>query len=163
MTEVFDNKFSALLRELIHALRLKDIEFAKKAGIKKATLSNYVNGKSFPDWIVLRNIVLSFNVDPHWLLTGEGEMFPSPTPAPEPASIPPEELSDRLTPEQRNMLTYMRLQTELGMPRERIAKGVEAIVLKGVGERREYPTAEPAPDPGYHQVHDEIENYEHKS
>lgn len=44
-------------------------------------------------------------------------------------SLPAEEISDNLTPEQRNMLTYKRLQTELGMDNKRITEGIEAIVM----------------------------------
>jgi hypothetical protein len=51
--------------------------------------------------------------------------------------FPEEEVSDKLTPEQRNMLTYKRLQTELGMDKQRIAEGIEAIVMgKHPGARK---------------------------
>lgn len=51
-------------------------------------------------------------------------------------SLPAEEISDKLTPEQRNMLTYKRLQTELGMDKQRIAEGIEAIVMGKRGDER---------------------------
>jgi len=128
MNDAGERNFSDLLREIIHSLRLKDIEFAQQCGIKKATLSNYVNGKSFPDWQTLREIVRVFGINPSWLLTGEGEMFTCGSPQVS-KNFPEEEVSERLTPEQRNMLTYKRLQTELGMDKQRIAEGIEAIVM----------------------------------
>lgn len=128
MNDAGERNFSDLLREVIHSLRLKDIEFAQQCGIKKATLSNYVNGKSFPDWQTLREIVRVFGINPSWLLTGEGEMFTCGSPQVS-KNFPEEEVSERLTPEQRNMLTYKRLQTELGMDKPRIAEGIEAIVM----------------------------------
>ncbi|MHC1789013.1 helix-turn-helix domain-containing protein [Solidesulfovibrio sp.] len=122
------NNISDLLRELIHALQVKDAEFAQVCGIKKATLSSYINGKSAPGWQTLRNIVLSYDVNPAWLLTGEGLMFLDGS-RDKPDELPQEEISDKLTPEQRNMLTYKRLQTELGTSKERIADGIDAIVM----------------------------------
>ena len=43
--------------------------------------------------------------------------------------MPAEEVSPNLSPGQREMLTYKRLQTELGMDKQRIAEGIEAIVM----------------------------------
>jgi transcriptional regulator with XRE-family HTH domain len=123
-----EKKIAEILRELIHALRVKDTEFAQVCGIKKATLSSYTNGKSAPGWQTLRTIVLAYGVNPVWLLTGEGEMF-SDLPDQKTNTFPQEEISDKLTTEQRNMLTYKRLQTELGMDKQRIAEGLEAIVM----------------------------------
>lgn len=44
-------------------------------------------------------------------------------------SILPEETSPNLSAVQRKMFTYKRLQTELGMDKQRIAEGIEAIVM----------------------------------
>jgi transcriptional regulator with XRE-family HTH domain len=128
MSRCSEKNIADLLRELIHSLRVKDAEFAQVCGIKKATLSSYINGKSAPGWQTLQNIVLSYDVNPAWLLTGEGLMFLDGC-RDKPDELPQEEISDKLTPEQRNMLTYKRLQTELGTSKERIADGIDAIVM----------------------------------
>jgi len=47
----------------------------------------------------------------------------------DPLPIPAEEISPNLSPGQREMLTYKRLQTELGTSKERIADGIDAIVM----------------------------------
>ena len=59
-------------------------------------------------------------------------------------SIPAEEISPNLSPAQREMLTYKRLQTELGTPKERIADGLDAIITgKCVSEsKKKYGAAE---------------------
>jgi len=142
-----EKNFAELLRELIHSLRLKDIEFAQRCGIKKATLSNYVNGKSLPDWSTLREIVQIFGINPVWLLTGEGEMFISGS-CQVSQNLPLEEVSEKLTPEQRNMLTYKRLQTELGTSKDRIADGIEAIVMGKCGNAKRKTNYGVAEEPG---------------
>lgn len=76
-------------------------------------------------------------------MTGEGQMFTDEN-REKPDELPQEEISDKLTPEQRNMLTYKRLQTELGMDKQRIAEGIEAIVMgKRPGARKS------AKEPGF--------------
>lgn len=53
------------------------------------------------------------------------------------------------------MLTYKRLQTELGSKPERIADGIDAIIMgKTTHNKSTYKTAESPADPGYHKVHE---------
>ncbi|BAH75965.1 helix-turn-helix domain-containing protein [Solidesulfovibrio magneticus] len=126
----FDDKndFAQRLRHLIQCLKIKDTEFAQQGGVTKQTLSGYLTGKREPGRSTLANWVNAFHVNGTWLLTGEGGMF-SEDCNQKTNDFPQEEISDKLTCEQRNMLTYKRLQTELGMDKQRIAEGLEAIVM----------------------------------
>lgn len=155
MTGKQDLLFSNLLRSLIHATRLKDAQFAEAIGIKRQTLSNYTTGKSEPTWSLLQSIVLKFGVNPAWLLTGEGEMFGGDA-APSQPTVPAEELDEKLTPAQREMLTYKRMMLEVKAPPEKIANGLEAIVMgkSSPSKNASYTTSEPPADPGYNIVHE---------
>jgi transcriptional regulator with XRE-family HTH domain len=139
------DSFALRLRQLIQVLRIKDIEFAQQGGITKQTLSTYLKGRSEPSRATMANWVKTFNIDGTWLLTGENEMFRGETSQGQ-LSIPAEETSTDLSPVQREMLTYKRLQSELGMPNERIAEGIEAIVMGKcvAGKKSLYGVAEEA-------------------
>ncbi|OLN24893.1 hypothetical protein DVDV_3825 [Desulfovibrio sp. DV] len=133
---------------------MKDSEFAKLLGLARQTISNYTTGKSEPNWSVLNDIVGKLGVNPIWLLTGNGEMLGSDS-APSP-NLPAEELNEKLTPAQREMLTYKRTMQELGAPPERILDGIEAIAMGKTRQPKSatYATAEPPADPGYHHIHE---------
>lgn len=122
------DEFANRLRQLIQILKIKDTEFAQHGGVTKQTLSGYLTGKREPGRGTLANWVNVFHVNGTWLLTGAGAMFPDEENQ-KLEVLPQEEISEKLTPEQRNMLTYKRLQTELGMDKQRIAEGIEAIVM----------------------------------
>lgn len=62
-----------------HALGLTQEEFARRAGISKATLVGYEVGQRKPGSDALAAIAKT-GVDMRWLLTGEGEMRPQPAP-----------------------------------------------------------------------------------
>ena len=64
------------LRELIVALNLTQTAFALELGIAKSTVSDVINGrlKDLPNSVQIR-LIREYNVNAHWLLTGEGEMF----------------------------------------------------------------------------------------
>lgn len=128
--------FSERLALVIHELGIKDVEFAQRVGLSKQTLSNYILGNTEPSQSKMAEWVKTFRINANWLLTGEGEIF-SDRPKASEISLPAEELSEKLTIEQRNMLTYKRLQTELGTSKERIADGIDAIVMgKCVSEKK---------------------------
>ena len=63
-----------------------------KTNVAKSTLSQLENDKYGPSAIALFQLSKLFNVDPYWLLTGEGDMH---TPPAVPQTYPPE-LSDYL-------------------------------------------------------------------
>jgi transcriptional regulator with XRE-family HTH domain len=62
-----------------HALGLTQEEFAKRAGISKATLVGYEVGQRKPGAEALAAIART-GVNMTWLLTGEGEMLPRASP-----------------------------------------------------------------------------------
>jgi len=54
-----------------------DAAFARRIGILPQTLHSYTKGRqSTPGGELLRKIVAATACSGHWLLTGEGEMFP---------------------------------------------------------------------------------------
>ena len=149
-----ESAFATRLRQLIQNLRIKDIEFAQQGGITKQTLSTYLKGRSEPSRATMANWVKIFQIDGTWLLTGEGEMFRGAA-SENQLSVPTEETSPSLSAVQREMLTYKRLQTELGSKPERIADGIDAIIMgKTTHNKSTYKTAESPADPGYHKVHE---------
>lgn len=50
-------------------------EFAEKLGIKRSTMATYESGRNEPIDAVISLICREFDVNEHWLRTGEGEMF----------------------------------------------------------------------------------------
>ncbi|WP_156921741.1 hypothetical protein [Desulfovibrio inopinatus] len=93
-------------------------------------------------------------INPNWLLTGQGEMLASQEKAAKQA-LPPEEHNDKLSPAQREMLTYKRLQMELGVAPEKIAVGIEAIAMgKTRSSKSASNLAEPSAYPGYTAVNE---------
>ncbi|MHC1789015.1 helix-turn-helix domain-containing protein [Solidesulfovibrio sp.] len=119
---------SLRIRSAIDKLGIEKREFAEAGGITAQTLSGYLAAVREPSFSVLCGWIRSFQLDGNWLLTGQGEMFSASTNQ-KPNDLPLDEISEKLTPEQRNMLTYKRLQTELGTSKERIADGIDAIVM----------------------------------
>lgn len=152
MTEDDKKNCSTLLKQLIASQGLKDSEFGKIFGLARQTISNYTTGKSEPNWSILNAICDKFAVNPRWLLTGEGEMYGE---TPQSPGLPPEELNEKLTPTQREMLTFQRLMREYNAPPEKIIDGIMAIATaKSDRSKSLYRTAEPPADPGYNNVHE---------
>ena len=54
---------------------LNQTEFGARIGVKQTTIAGYETGASTPMDAVISSICREFNVDEHWLRTGEGEMF----------------------------------------------------------------------------------------
>jgi transcriptional regulator with XRE-family HTH domain len=120
-------RFGARLKQLVQTLGVDQKQLALSGRISAATVSAYLAGNSQPAADIISNWVRDFRVNANWLLTGEGEMLLDAQSA-SLDSIPAEEVSATLSPTQREMYAYKRLQTELGMPKTRIAEGIEAIV-----------------------------------
>jgi len=63
------------IRQVRKAQSLTQQAFAKKIGITQGFFAGIENGRYKPDVEILSRISTNFNIDLHWLLTGEGEMF----------------------------------------------------------------------------------------
>lgn len=63
------------IAQVIDALGIKRIEFAKKLGISSPFVSELCNGAKKPSERTITDICREFDVNEVWLRTGEGEMF----------------------------------------------------------------------------------------
>ncbi len=63
------------LKLLRKVLGLTQRELAQVLGVSEMTIRRYESDKFQPDADVLAKLAKEFNVNLHWLLTGEGEMF----------------------------------------------------------------------------------------
>jgi len=135
-------------------LKVEKKLFAQAGGVTAQSLSGYLAAIREPGATCLAGWVRAFHINGHWLLTGEGEMLGDQGQAETPA-IPLEELNEKLTPAQREMLTYKRTMQELGAAPERIIDGIEAIAMgKTRAPKSTYATAEPPAAPGYNNIHE---------
>jgi len=74
MTEMSD--ISDRLKTLIDALKINASKFALSIGADKGQMSSYVNGKYKPGYDIISAILLEYrNLNPWWLILGEGEIF----------------------------------------------------------------------------------------
>ena len=64
------------IRELRKALGLSQDEFAGKLGLTRGAITNIELHKTKPKPLLVDLICATYNVNAHWLRTGEGEMFP---------------------------------------------------------------------------------------
>lgn len=68
---------------LVKGLKMNNNSFAKSVGKAATTINYIVEGKSKPGYDVLESVVKTYpQVNPNWLLTGEGEMVKSVPTAP---------------------------------------------------------------------------------
>lgn len=63
------------IKELMKIFAVKQIEFSQVSGIGQANLSAILNGRRSVGSAIVNKIVLAYNVNKQWLLTGEGEIF----------------------------------------------------------------------------------------
>lgn len=63
------------IKRIRKALGLTQHEFAERLNIGRGTLANYEVGRNEPIDAVISLICREFDVNEHWLRTGEGEMF----------------------------------------------------------------------------------------
>lgn len=81
-TEVSQNNISYRLELLIKQLEIKPVEFAKRAGLQRKSISNYLLNRSVPNLEALEKIFTAFvKLNARWLILGIGEMWES-EPAP---------------------------------------------------------------------------------
>lgn len=63
------------IKKIRKAIKLTQVQFGEKIGVKGNTVTNYESGLRTPTDAVIKSICREFNVDENWLRTGEGEMF----------------------------------------------------------------------------------------
>jgi phage repressor protein C with HTH and peptisase S24 domain len=68
-------RFPKIIREIRKSLRLSQAEFGSRIGLSGITVSRYERGDIVPSVEVLTEIQKIFNVNPDWLIMGEGEIF----------------------------------------------------------------------------------------
>lgn len=145
--------YARLKRLIAHYTSDNVTRFAAAIGQKPNTFLDYLkpDGQHKIKISMIYDILEKFpEVNPKWLLLGEGDMVGANEAS---AIIPPEELNEKLTPEQRNMMTSQRIMKENGASPERIVAVVEAIIL-GKAAKSTYTTAESPANPGYNNVHE---------
>ena len=71
--EVFS--LSNRVKAIREALKLSQREFGEKLGVSRDVISNIEYNRVLPKELLLRHICELYNVNQHWLETGEGEMF----------------------------------------------------------------------------------------
>ena len=63
-------------KKIIKILGLTNVEFAESLGLTKAAVSEIIHGRvKKPSGPLLELLKIKFNINPTWLLTGEGDMF----------------------------------------------------------------------------------------
>lgn len=67
------------LREARETKEMDQSTLADKAGIATRTLQRWEKGEQVPDGVAITKIAKATNVQPSWLLTGEGEMYAVPS------------------------------------------------------------------------------------
>ena len=75
------------LKELRKTLKLTQQEFADRIHVSRGALAVYEIGRNEPIGAVVDLICREFDVNEHWLRTGEGEMFIAKTPGDEIAAF----------------------------------------------------------------------------
>jgi repressor LexA len=58
---------------------LDQATLSDKIGVVTRTLQRWEKGEQIPDGVSITKIAKATSVHPHWLLTGEGEMYPTPS------------------------------------------------------------------------------------
>ena len=89
-------------------------EFAEKLGIKRSTMATYESGRNEPIDAVISLICREFDVNEHWLRTGEGEMFIELTKEDEIASFIGEVLRDEDDSFKKRLISGLAALDETG-------------------------------------------------
>lgn len=63
------------IKTLRKTLKMNQNEFANKIHKVTRTLQKYESGEIVPDYSIVQLIAKTFNINPDWLVTGDGEMF----------------------------------------------------------------------------------------
>ncbi len=85
ITVIRTKTIGARIQQLVNAVADgKNTVFATKLGINEANVRSYIRG-TLPKADVLEKIVITYEINAHWLLTGYGQMLePNEQPAPNP-------------------------------------------------------------------------------
>ena len=162
------------LKEVIECLPDSFLEIAKTGGISEDDLLKCINSLSLPSCLTIARWIHTYHINANFLIAQIGRPFLTDSEYKEKgdldnirerrgdfidgkSTITEDELNEKLTAAQREMLTYKRLQTELGTPNEKIAAGIDVIIQargRVTSDKSCYCTAEPEADPGYNQVHE---------
>lgn len=67
------------IKAIRESLRLSQREFGERLGVSRDVISNLEYGRVAPKELFLKHICDVYDVNEHWLISGEGEMF-HPTP-----------------------------------------------------------------------------------
>ena len=102
------------LRKLRKTLGLTQQEFADRLKVPRNTIGGYEVGKSNPSDAAVNNICNTFNVNEHWLRTGEGEMFIELTKEEEIASFIGEVLRDEDDSFKKRLISGLAALDETG-------------------------------------------------
>lgn len=70
---------SERLKEVRKSLKMNQREFSERISTAQNTYSKWENGVNDPNDASIALICREYNVDEHWLRTGEGEMFRQPS------------------------------------------------------------------------------------
>ena len=70
-----ENNIISRIKLLRKELNLSQAAFAEKLGYTRGKIENIELGRVEPNKLFLQQIGSTYNVDPDWLETGEGEMF----------------------------------------------------------------------------------------
>lgn len=112
MNETIHERIGHLVEALAHG---KNTVFAQKIGVSEANIRGYIKG-IMPKADVLSKIVISYDVNALWLLTGTGEMYvhdKKAEPKPIQGDIPPSILQNFMT-------TIQEQAEEIGRLREQV-------------------------------------------
>ncbi len=64
------------IKKIVDELNITQKVLSEAIGIKPSTLSDFLNGRfKTLSSDTIRNLLLKYNINPIWLLTGEGDMF----------------------------------------------------------------------------------------
>lgn len=63
------------IKAVREALNLSQREFGEKLGVSRDVISNLEYGRVQPKALFLRHICRLYQINEHWLETGEGQMF----------------------------------------------------------------------------------------
>lgn len=83
---------------------LSQSDFGKKLGVGRDTISNYELGRADPPELFCNYLCTMFDINPHWLQTGEGSMEADLSEAAEVSMIFGEALSKDADPRRKKLL-----------------------------------------------------------
>lgn len=109
------NYLNERLKKLRKTLDLTQQEFADRLNVPRNTIGGYEVGKSNPSDAAVNNICITFNINEHWLRTGEGEMFSE--------SFGSSNINERLRILRKKLdMTQQEFADKIGSKRNTIAK-----------------------------------------